>query len=489
MSGKYSKHRLIHQISETEKLDAKQIAARLNVSVKTVKRHLRKARYEMTEKRMAARKLDAYKERIKQLLERQPYTAAQIFRMLKEEGYKGCESVLRDYVSKVRPRPQKAFLTLHFEPGEAAQVDFAECGLLNIGNEKRKLHAFIMSLCYSRMIFVKFILRQNMEHFLQCHREAFEYFSGVVREVIVDNCKVAVKTPSFFGPAVINERYADCAKHYGFKVVPCSVRRPTSKGQVEKNVSFLRTSYLNGLDVNGLSLSALNHGVRQWMDNVANVRIHGATRKMPIEMFKEERMKMQTLPLFPYDCSVIYRTRANSQYRVVFESNKYSVPPEYAGARVDLHLYPDCIGIRHEGKLIAEHARSYDRNKDYGLPEHDKILIGQRRKAEQGIMMKQFLSMGKAAENYYQGLQSRRLNPVIHIRKIMALLTTSGRDEIINAMEDGAETGAFGSEYVANIIEVRRRVVPPPGTLHVCRNSDYLKIDIKPRDMDEYDIK
>jgi hypothetical protein len=165
------------------------------------------------------------------------------------------------------------------------------------------------------------------------------------------------------------------------------------------------------------------------------------------------------------------------------------VPPEYAGARVDLYIYPDSIGIRHEGKLIAEHARSYDRNKDYGLPEHDKILIGQRRKAEQGMMMKQFLSMGNAAEAYYQGLQSRRLNPVIHIRKIMALLTTYGRDEIIKAMEDGAETGAFGSEYVANIIEVRRRVVPPPGTLHVCRNSDYLNIDIKPRDMDEYDIK
>jgi hypothetical protein len=104
-------------------------------------------------------------------------------------------------------------------------------------------------------------------------------------------------------------------------------------------------------------------------------------------------------------------------------------------------------------------------------------------------MMKHFMAMGKIAETYYQGLQSRRLNPITHIRKIMALLTTYGRDEIVKAMEDGAETGAFGSEYIANILDTRSRFTPPPGALHVCRNSDYLNLDIKAPDMDEYDIK
>jgi len=489
MSDQYKKHYLIHALSEDEKLNPAQIAARLNLSIKTVKRRLKKKRYLVPEPRVIVRKLDPYKERIKDLLERHDYTAVQIFRMMQSEGYGGCESVLREYVAKVRPSRAKAYLTLNFEPGQSAQVDFAECGFLNVGERKRKLYAFVMNLCYSRMIFVKFIMRQNMEHFLQCHREAFEYFKGVTNETIVDNCKVAVKTPAFFGSPVINERYADFANHYRFKVSPCGVRKPTSKGQVEKNVSYLRTSFLNGLDLERLTLSALNHGVRQWMENVANVRIHGTTRKTPVEMFEEERPKLQALPLFPYDCAVIQSVRADSRYRVAFESNKYSVPPDYAGKRVELCLYPEKIVIRHDGRMIAEHVRCYELNKDCGLPEHDKELLGQRRKAEQGLMMKQFMSMGKIAETYFQGLQSRRLNPVVHVRKIMALLTTYGAEEVARAMEDGAESGAFGSEYIANIIEARRRFLPPPGTLHVCRNSDYLNLEIKPRDMNEYDVK
>ena len=485
----YNKHRLTHEFAKNEGLNAAQIAERLNISARTVRRYLQSARYSPPPGRVITRKLDLYKKRIKQLLEREDYTAAQIFRMLKDEGYSGCESVLRDYVAQVRPQRQTPYLTLNFEPGQTAQVDFAECGLLNVGKDRRKLYAFVMSLAYSRMVFVKFIMRQSMEHFLQCHREAFEYFKGVVKEVMVDNCKVAVISSSSFGMPQINERYADCAAHYGFKVVPCGVRKPYEKGRVERNVGYLRTSFLNGLPLDGLALAALNHGVRQWMENVANVRIHGTTHKAPLEMFKEEKMALQTLPLFPYDCGVISSARASSQYRVVFESNKYSVPPEFAGRRIELGIYPDRVLIRHEGKLIAEHARSYEHNQDYGLPEHDQVLIEQRRKAKHGIIMKQFMALGTIAETYYQGMQARRLNPGTHVRKIMALSGIYGRDDTIRALEDGAEAGAFGSDYVANILEMRRRVMPQPGPLHLSRKSDYLDLELDAPDMNTYDIE
>ncbi len=484
----YNKHRLIHELAEDEGLNATQISGRLNISTKTVNRHLKTARHSPPERRVRHLKIDPYKKQIKQLLERHEYTAVQVFQMIKAEGYSGCESMLRDYVAMVRPRRQTPYLTLNFESGQTAQVDFAECGLLNVGEDRRKLYAFVMSLCYSRMIFVKFIMRQSTEHFLQCHREAFEYFKGVVKEVMVDNCKVAVIRSSSFGPPQINERYADCATHYGFKVMPCGARKPFEKGLVERNVGFLRTSFLNGLDLGNLTLSALNHGVRQWMENVANVRIHSTTRKPPSEMFNEEKIALQPLPLFPYDCGVISSARANSQYRVVFESNKYSVPPEFAGRHVELGIYPDKILIRCESKLIAEHARSYEHSRDYGLPDHDKALIEQRRKAKHGIIMKQFMALGTIAETYYQGMQARRLNPETHVRKIMALLSIYGSDDIIRALEDGAEAGAFGSDYIANILEMRRRVMPQPGPLHLSRKSDYLDLDLEAPDMNAYDI-
>jgi transposase len=487
----YQRHLLIHELSENEKLSTRQIAERLNISARTVRRQLQKARYSRPRARVVTRKIDPYKERIKQLLQRQDYTAAQIFRMVREEGYSGCESVLRDYVAQVRPRSQKPYLTLHFEPGQTAQVDFADCGFINVGDARRRLYAFVMTLSHSRMVFAKFIMRQNMEHFLQCHREAFEYFQGVVREVMVDNCKVAVKTPSVFGhadAAVINERYADCATHYGFKVVACAVRKPNQKGQVERSVSFLRKSFLNGLEREGLSLTALNHGVRRWMENVANIRHHRTLKKSPAEAFEQEKAALQSLPLFPYDCGVIVNCRVNKQYRIAFESNKYSVPPEFAGRHVELAVYPETLLMRCDGKLIAEHARSYERNCDYALPEHDKVLIEQRHRARQGIVMKQFMELGKASEKFYNGVRSRRLNASIHIRKIMALVSVYGQDEVIRALEDATDAGAFGSDYIANILESRSRVLPQAGPLHLSRKSDFLELDIQVPDMDDYDI-
>ena len=146
-----NQHLLIHELAEDEGLNAKQIAERLDISAKTVKRHLETARYSSPKSRVIPRKLDPYKKLIKQLLERHDYSASQIFRMIKEEGYPGCSSMVRDYVAQVRPRRQTPYLTLYFESGEAAQVDFAECGLINIGKCRRKLYAFVMTLCYSRI--------------------------------------------------------------------------------------------------------------------------------------------------------------------------------------------------------------------------------------------------------------------------------------------------------------------------------------------------
>jgi transposase len=488
---RYSRHLQIHQLAENEKLSAKQIAARLKISIKTVTRHLNMARYSPPKERRVSRKIDPYKDRIKQLLERYDYTAAQIFRMLQEEGYPGCESVLRDYVSQVRPRRQTPYLTLKFEPGSTAQVDFAECGLLNIGDIRRKLYAFVMTLSHSRMVFVKFIMRQNMEHFLACHREAFEYFGGVPEKVMVDNCKVAVKIPSSFGlagDAVINERYADCAAHYGFKPVACAVRKPNEKGQVERSVSYLRKSFLNGLERDKLTLAALNHGVRRWMENTANARHHRGLGKSPAEVFEAEKAALQALSLFPYDCGVITSVRANKQYRVTFESNKYSVPPEFAGRRIELAVYPDKLLFRSDGKLIAEHDRSFEHNRDFANPEHDKTLVERRRKARRAVILKQFTELGELAENYLRGLQERRLNTPIHLRKIMALLDIYGRDEVLRALADSAECGAYGSDYVANILETRRRLPNKPGALHLSRKTDLLDIELKSPDMDAYDI-
>ena len=224
------------------------------------------------------------------------------------------------------------------------------------------------------------------------------------------------------------------------------------------------------------------------MDNVANVRIHGSSGKIPHNMFNEERRALRPLPTLPYDCSVIVRSRADRQYRVTFESNRYSVPPEFAGKRVELHVYPEMLQIRQDGKIIAEHERCYEQHRDFGLPEHDYKLLEQRRKARYGIIMKQFLELGAEAENYYRGLQNKRMNPGLHVRKIMALLNVYGRDPLLMALADAANAGAFGSDYIANLLEFRGRPLPQAGPLQLSRKSDLLELEIQIPDLNLYDI-
>ena len=358
----YETYQRIKLLSESDRMSVTQIAHELGLSCPTVRKMLASSRYLPRKYAPRASKLDPFRDTVKRHLERHQYSSVQIFRMIKEEGYGGGESILRDYISRIRPPSQTAYLTLSFSPGEAAQVDFASCGTIRVGETQMRLSVFMMTLCHSRMIYAEFILRQNMEHFLQCHRNALEYFGGVPGKMIVDNCRVAIDGPSLYGEPVVNRHYAGLASHYGFRVVACGVRKPHEKGRVERGIGYLRQSFLNGREP--CTLSAMNCAVRNWMENVVNIRVHGVTKKQPLEMFRAEKESMKSLCLFPYDCRVTHTVRANSQYRIIFETNRYSVPPGLVGKLIEVNVYPRKLVLAHEGKAVAEYERSYEKHKD-----------------------------------------------------------------------------------------------------------------------------
>lgn len=483
----YETFQAIRHLSENMHLNISQIAKELKMSRPTVRRQLKMKRYEKKEAVVRTSKLDAYKERIRGYLKTHEYSAVQILRMIKEDGYDGGEGILRAYVAKVRPPKHTAYLTLNFAPGESAQVDFGYCGTIQVGDESRRLYVFMMTLCYSRMIYAEFILRQNTEHFLQCHRNAFEYFGGVPEKVMVDNCKVAVSDASKYGSPVINAHYADLANHYNFKVVACGVRKPYEKGIVERGIGYLKKNFLNGLEKG--TLAALNSAGRNWMENVANVRIHGVTKKQPEELFIAEKNAMKALSLFPYDCCVTHNVRVNSQYRVVFESNRYSVPPELVRKQIEMKVYPAKLLFMYNNQLVAEHERSYEKHRDTVNSEHDKALIEHRHLQKKQRLFEKFYSMGSTAENYEKGLNAKRINPGTHIRKIMNLVETYGADEVKKAMEDTYLLDVFSADAVLNLIEMRHRPLPEPGAIHLSRKTDCLDMEIPEVDLSIYNIK
>ena len=126
----------------------------------------------------ARRILDPFKPRITRLLDTHPYSAQQILQRLREEGYDGGVTILRDYVRRIRPPKRPVYLKLHFAPGECAQVDWGAYGTVAVDNTQRRLSFFVMVLAFSRRMYVEFTVSQTMEHFLACHEHAFAALSG-----------------------------------------------------------------------------------------------------------------------------------------------------------------------------------------------------------------------------------------------------------------------------------------------------------------------
>ena len=480
----YQTYCQIRHLYTEKKLSFRQIARELKLDLKTVRKWARRESFQKAPPPKRESKLDAFKGQIVRLLERHDYSARQIFQQIKESGYAGRYTMVKDFVRQVRPTPKPAFLTLHFEPGECAQVDWGCAGSVPVGSTRRRLSFFLMVLAYSRKMYLEFTLAETMEHFLSCHQHAFEYFGGVVQQVWVDNCKVAVLSRRA-DSILFNPRYLDFANHYGFQIRACGVKKPHEKGRVENGVGYVKKNFLHGLELSDFKI--VNPAARYWLDTVANVRVHGQTQKIPEELFAQEKLK----PLHPlaYQSAIVETARVNSQFRIKVDGNAYSVPCQYASSKLTLKRFADRLLVYDAVNLVAEHVRSYDRNQDYELPDHVQPLLLERKKARDQKLFLRFLGLSSKAEEYYRQLQQRRLNPKHHVQKIVVLSELYGIDAVARAMEDAFTYQAFSCEYLANMLQQRQRPADEPGALHLTRQQDLLELDLPAPDLSLYDSK
>jgi transposase len=215
------------------------IAQALGVHPDTVRRAIEVERFQRAEQ-LRASKLDTYLPFLRQTLEEHPrLRATRLFRMLTERGYTGSVVQLRRVVARLRPRPQEAFLRLHVFVAEQAQVDWASFGTVMVGRARRALSCFVMTLSWSRALYLEFFFDQTMENFLRGHVRAFEWFQGSARVLLYDNLKSAVLERH--GNLIhFNPRLLELAGHYHFEPRPCQVRAGNQKDQA---------SYCTSLDI------------------------------------------------------------------------------------------------------------------------------------------------------------------------------------------------------------------------------------------------
>jgi transposase len=477
---RYCQIRLLTQ----QGLNASQIASTCALDERTVRYWQAQAAYRARKRVPRVSKLDPFRDLLVRWLAEHPYSSVQLLRKLREAGYTGGYSILKARVLLLRPPRQEAFLSLAFAPGECAQVDWGCAGTLAVGNAKRRLSFFAMVLCYSRKLYVEFTLLERQEQFLACHHNAFLYFGGVPRRVMVDNLRSAVLSHPAGQQAVYHPRYLDFAAHYGFQIRACNVRAANEKGRVENAVGYVKKNFLVGLELS--SLAAIQAAARRWMDEVANRRVHASTRRTPEAMAAEERL----LPLPSsgvYDTGAEREAVATSLFRVHFDGNRYSVPARHAGTRVRLRAYAEKVLIYHNVHLVASHLRSYERGRDIVDPEHESALVQQRRHARDQHTLQRFLRLSGSAERYYRELAEHRANAFWHVRKIVALSEIYGNEKTERALRDALEFGAYSAEYVANLLEQRGRRQPEPGALHITRGADLLELDIPETDLSIYE--
>jgi hypothetical protein len=263
------------------------------------------------------------------------------------------------------------------------------------------------------------------------------------------------------------------------------VRQAQEQGRVENAVKFIQANFLRGLELP--PWAALNPAARHWLDTIANVRIHGHTHQTPLALFELEKPKLKPLSALPYDVATVRPLPANSRFRVIFETNRYSVPAHLAGTTLVVKSYPDRLLFFHQNQCVAEHPRSYDRHRDFEHPDHAQPLLAQRQKAREQQRVHRFLSLCPQAPDYYEQLQQRRLNARHHVQKILALVEIYGADRVTRALQDAHQYQAYSCEYVANILEQRQRPLPEPGALHLTRPSDLLELDLPEPDLSVYD--
>lgn len=255
-------------------------------------------------------------------------TAQRIYQDLHlENGFAGSYQSVKRYVQKVRQSDPKLVQRIEVEPGEEVQVDFgAGPTLVGSGGKKSKTWIFRMVLSHSRKAYSEAVLRQDTETFLRCLENAFRHFGGGTLTINLDNLKAAVLKADWADPQ-LNPKLIDFARHYGTTILPCLPRVPEHKGKVESSVKYVKNNGMAGRKF--AVLAEVNQCLLHWEKTVADVRIHGTTKRQVAERFELEKPFLTPLPGSLFPCFQEAPRTVHRDGHVEVAKSYYHVPPEY----------------------------------------------------------------------------------------------------------------------------------------------------------------
>lgn len=300
-------------------------------------------------------KLDSFKPLLHDLMSEGIFNCVVLLERLKDAGYEGGITILKEYVHPFRPaKALPAARRFETPSGKQAQMDWGICHYTDSGGTLHKVPVFVMILGSSRVKYVEFTSRCDLKSLQRCMVNAFSYFGGVPKEVLTDNMKTIVIGRQA-GKPLWNTQFEDFAADIGFTPKLCRVRSPQTKGKVERLIYYVKDNFLPGRKFE--DLSDLNRQALEWC-RAADEKPHGTTGKIPLQELIHEGL--QKLPSRPVLDKYRWESRVVTRDGMVsFDGVRYGVPWQYSGKEVQVRLCSGILEIYLGEVLLTKHKVQY----------------------------------------------------------------------------------------------------------------------------------
>jgi len=448
---KIDKHTIfeIHRLNDLGWSERK-IARHLRVSRPSVNKYLINPDLSPAKRAPRPSKLDAHRDLIKQFVDQDPQVKAPVvLQRLKDCGFDGKVTIVRDYLQKLKgcQSQRQAFIRFESPPGRQMQIDWGHFGSLQYGQTMRKLYALAAIECHSRMTYVEFTHSQNQACLHQALLNAFAYWGGSTEEMVVDNMITAVIERQ--GSLIrFNGAFLDFLRIFHITPIACNVASPHEKGKIENVIKYLRQNFWPLRTFT--DLYDVNRQVKNWLDTVANVRIHQSTGKRPSERLAQVRLR--PLPELLPDCRQTETLKVYNDFAVRFDANVYSAPPWAIGKQVTVKADQRTVTLFYRDKKIAVHHRCRQRGQRIETASHREQVKKLKRKLWLDKDISAFSSLGAEAVAYLEALARTRQPIKKNVSKLLGLKDDYGAVSVIYAIKKALIHNAIGADYIENIL-------------------------------------